>query len=71
MDELYQVLFIGKFWDELLNREIFDTLLEARVLLESWRGHYNRIRPHSSLGYKPPAPEVIMTEKLSLEVVHY
>ena len=49
--------FIGKLRDELLNREIFDTLLEARVLVERWRQHYNRIRPHSALSYRPPAPE--------------
>ncbi|MFZ2873464.1 MAG: transposase, partial [Phycisphaerales bacterium] len=45
--------------DELLNGEIFYTLLEARVLIETWRKHYNTIRPHSSLGYRPPAPETI------------
>ena len=49
--------FNGKLRDELLNREIFDTLLEAKVLTESWRREYNQIRPHSSLGYHPPAPE--------------
>ena len=51
--------FIGKMRDELLNREIFDTLLEAKVLVERWRQEYNRFRPHSSLGYRPPAPETI------------
>jgi len=50
--------FNGKLRDELLNREIFDTVLEARVLTEIWRREYNQVRPHSSLGYKPPAPEV-------------
>lgn len=49
--------FNGKFRDELLNCEIFDTLTEAKVLVERWRREYNRFRPHSSLGYKPPAPE--------------
>ena len=49
--------FNGKFRDELLNLEIFDTLLEAKVLIERWRREYNTIRPHSSLGYEPPAPE--------------
>jgi transposase InsO family protein len=49
--------FNGKLRDELLNREIFDTLLEARVLTERWRREYNHIRPHSALGYLPPAPE--------------
>ena len=43
--------------DELLNREIFYTLDEARVLIEQWRREYNQVRPHSSLGYRPPAPE--------------
>jgi hypothetical protein len=45
--------------DELLNRELFDTLDEAKVLTERWRHEYNRIRPHSALGYRPPAPEAI------------
>jgi len=49
--------FNGKLRDELLNREIFETLQEAKVLIEFWRRDYNRHRPHSSLGYKPPAPE--------------
>jgi len=54
--------FIGKMRDELLNREIFYTLSEARVLIESWRQHYNTKRPHSSIGYHPPAPEAIKTQ---------
>ncbi len=49
--------FNGKLRDELLDREIFDTLLEAKVLIERWRREYNGVRPHSSLGYRPPAPE--------------
>lgn len=52
--------FNGKLRDELLNGEIFTTLFEAQVLIEDWRKQYNQIRPHSSLGYKPPAPEAIM-----------
>jgi putative transposase len=48
--------FNGKLRDELLNGELFDTLLEAKVLVERWRGHYNTVRPHSSLGYQPPPP---------------
>lgn len=40
-----------------LNGEIFYSLAEAKVLIEAWRRHYNTIRPHSSLGYRPPAPE--------------
>ena len=51
--------FNGKLRDELLNGEIFTTLTEARVLIENWRKEYNQVRPHSSLGYKPPAPEAI------------
>ena len=52
--------FNGKLRDELLNGEIFDTLLEARVITEQWRKYYNTKRPHSSLGYRPPAPEAIL-----------
>ena len=51
--------FNGKLRDELLNREIFDSLFEAKLLVERWRKEYNQIRPHSSLGYRPPAPETI------------
>jgi transposase InsO family protein len=50
--------FNGKLRDELLNREIFYTLQEAQVLIERWRNQYNRRRPHSSLGNRPPAPEL-------------
>jgi len=53
--------FNGKLRDELLNCEIFNTLTEAKVLIEEWRREYNQIRPHSSLGYRPPAPEAILT----------
>lgn len=49
--------FNGKLRDELLRREIFHTLKEAEILIERWRVEYNTIRPHSSLNYKPPAPE--------------
>jgi transposase InsO family protein len=52
--------FNGKLRDELINREIFYTLREAKVLIEQWRRQYNTIRPHSSLGYVPPAPETIL-----------
>jgi transposase InsO family protein len=51
--------FNGKLSDELLDGEVFDTLLEAKVLIERWRVSYNTVRPHSSLGYRPPAPEAI------------
>lgn len=49
--------FNGKLRDELLNGEIFDTLWEAQVLVERWKEEYNHRRPHSALGYRPPAPE--------------
>ncbi len=52
--------FNGKLRDELLNLEIFDTLFEAKVLIDRWRQEYNHVRPHSSLGYRPPAPEAIL-----------
>ena len=55
----YVKSFNGKFRAELLNREIFDTLLEAQVLVERWRHEYNTFRSHSALGYRPPAPEAI------------
>ena len=50
----------GKVRDELLDREVFYTLLQVKVLTEQYRQTYNRIRPHSSLGYKPPVPETFM-----------
>ena len=53
--------FNGKLRDELLNREIFTTLEEAKVLIEQWPREYNQVRPHSSLGYRPPAPEAILS----------
>jgi putative transposase len=53
----YLESFNGKLRDELLNMEIFDTLLEAQIVVEGWRKHYNTIRPHSALRYRPPAPE--------------
>jgi len=56
----YNESFNSKLRDELLNGEIFTTLREAQVLIERWRQHYNTIRPHSSLGYNPPAPETIL-----------
>jgi putative transposase len=52
--------FNSKLRDELLKGEIFYTLEEAKVIIESWRRHYNTVRPHSSLGYRPPAPEVLV-----------
>jgi transposase InsO family protein len=41
--------------DEMLDREIFYTVKEAKHLIEMWRWEYNHVRPHSSLGYRPPA----------------
>jgi transposase InsO family protein len=61
--------FNGKMRDELLNGEIFDTVLEARIITEQWRKEYNQKRPHSSLNYRPPAPEAILpvqTNQLNL-----
>jgi putative transposase len=52
--------FNGKLRDELLNGEIFYTLREAQVVIEQWRRHYNTVRPHSALNYRPPAPEAIV-----------
>ena len=52
----YNESFNGRLRDELLNGEVFYTLKEAQVIIETWRHHYNHIRPHSSLGYRPPAP---------------
>src|SRR5262249_28108279 len=52
--------FNARLRDELLNGEIFYTLQEAQIVIENWRRHYNTIRPHASLGYKPPAPELFV-----------
>ena len=52
--------FNARFRDELLNREIFYSLREAQIIIEGWRKHYNTKRPHSALGYRPPAPESII-----------
>ena len=56
-----------KMRDELLNGEIFDTMAEAKVLIKRWRAYYNTIRPHSSLDYKPPAPEARVVD-ISLQM---
>jgi transposase InsO family protein len=56
----YVESFNGKLRDELLNVEVFNSLREARILIGSWRRRYNAIRPHAALGYRPPAPEVIV-----------
>jgi len=52
--------FNSRFRDELLTGEVFYTLREAQILIEKWRRHYNTVRPHSSLGYRPPAPESLV-----------
>ena len=52
--------FNARFRDELLNGEIFYTLREAQVVIEEWRHHYNTVRPHSALSWRPPAPEAIV-----------
>ncbi len=52
--------FNARLRDELLDGEIFYSLREAQVVIESWRRHYNTIRPHASLGFRPPAPEVVL-----------
>ncbi len=52
--------FNARFRDELLNGEIFYSLREAQIVIEQWRKHYNTKRPHSALGYRPPAPESIV-----------
>ena len=49
--------FNGKLRDELLNGEIFYSLKEAQIVIEQWRKHYNSVRPHSALNYRPPAPQ--------------
>lgn len=58
----YDESFNGNLLDEQLNGEVFYTLKEARALIERWRRDYNTLRPHSSLGYRPPAPEAASPE---------
>ena len=60
--------FNARIRDELLDGEIFYTLAEARVIVESWRRFYNTLRPHGSLGYRPPAPEVFIPQSSELSV---
>ena len=62
--------FNGKMRDELLNGEVFDTITEARVITEQWRKEYNRKRPHSSLNYRPPAPEAILPIQIPWDLNH-
>jgi putative transposase len=63
----YNESFNGKLRDELLNGEIFYSLKEAKVVIEQWRRHYNTKRPHSALGYRPPAPVVYSPIPVPLE----
>jgi putative transposase len=63
--------FDGKMRAELLNREIFDTLLEAQILIERWRQEHNQIRPHSALGYRSPAPEAMRLPMLAAPLLGY
>ena len=60
--------FNGRLRDELLNGELFYTLREAQVLIERWRVHYNTVRPHGALGYRPPAPETALSRPLPAEL---
>ena len=55
----YNESFNGKLRDELLNVDLFNDLRETKVLVERWRRHFNAVRPHSAIGYKPPAPETV------------
>ncbi len=59
--------FNSKLRDELLNGEIFYSLREAQVLIELWRNHYNTLRPHSALGYRPPAPQTVQPNIIHLD----
>lgn len=63
----YNESFNGKLLDELLNGEIFYSLKEAQVIIEQWRNHYNTRRPHSALGYRPPAPQAYSTKPAAIE----
>ncbi len=65
----YNESFNSKLRDELLNGEIFTTLRKAQVLIERWYRHYNTVRPHSSLGYRPPAPETVWPPAFDLPAV--
>lgn len=58
--------FNGSLRDELLNGEVFYSLAEAKVMIENWRQHYNEVRPHSSLGYQPPAPKAFISNPQGL-----
>jgi transposase InsO family protein len=61
----YNESFNGKLRDECLKVELFNNLMEAKIIIEMWRRHYNTMRPHSSLGYRPPAPLTILPAALA------
>ena len=61
----YSESFNRRFRDEVLKREIFYRRPEAQVIIEQWRQAYKTIRPHSALGYRPPAPEAMLTSALA------
>jgi putative transposase len=61
--------FNGKLRDELLNSEIFYSLKEAQIVIEQWRRHYNTIRPHSALNYRPPAPQTFAPSAHPLDAI--
>jgi len=66
----YNESFNGRLRDELLNLELFYTLKEAQIIIEQWRIHYNHIRPHSSLGYKPPQPMALVSHEAYSASLH-
>jgi putative transposase len=61
-ENAYSETFISRFSDELLKREVFADLLEAKVLIEDYRSHYNHRRPHSTLGYLTPTEFAVATD---------
>ncbi len=67
-ENAYSETFISRFSDELLKREVFADLLEAKVLVEDYRGHYNHHRPHSALGYRTPAEFAAAADLLDRKV---
>ena len=66
-ENAYSETFISRFSDELLKREVFTNLLEAKVLAEEYRNHYNRERPHSALGYRTPMEFAALREPTSAD----
>ena len=60
--------FNGKMRDELLAGEIFYSIREAQIIIEQWRKHYNEVRPHSSLGYRPPTPATFIAESSQIQL---